>query len=528
MTTRNVAAWLCGLMLTAAGCSGPASGPAPETPATPVRGGTMIMGSITDIDAWNEYVAHQAISGIVLRRIYLPLARGNGDYREHPQTYTPLLAESWKHSEDGLELTFRLREASWSDGTPVAAQDVVFTWEAQTSADVAWDGAGAKSRITSVEALDERTVRFRFDAPYPYQLADAVDGGILPRHVFGAVPFEQWTAHDWSAARIGSGPFLLERHDAGHEIVLRRNPSYYLEEFPRLDEVVIRVVPDASNLLTQLLSGDIDYMENVAPRDAAALGGNVTVVAFDYPKYDFLGWNGSRPPFDDPMVRRAMTLAIDRQALVDDLLYGHGVVGKGPVLSFRWAVDRTLEAWPYDPAEARRILAAAGYATDENPGGRPLEFELLTNSGNTLREAMLVKIQEQLSRIGVSAEVQMLEGRAVRQRVVSGDYDGYLGGWFLTGKFELTALFGSDESMNIVSYHSPEIDGLLERLDRAAGFEEMKPVLDAIQRRIHEDQPYTFLYENKRLAVHGPRLEGVEINNPTDPLAALERFWIDR
>ena len=526
------------LALAGTGCSSPAPSPR-DTAKTqePSRGGTAVLGSISDVDSWNEYTSRQDFAGKLHRRIFLRLARARGDSQDGPGSYEPLLAESWSSANDGLALTFRLRPARWSDGKPVVAADVRFTWVAQTASDVAWVGVTAKDHIADVEVLDEKTVTFHFDSVYPHQLADAVEGGILPEHVYGKVPFENWRTHDWSKHSIGSGPFLLDRHQPGYEISLRRNPHYFEEGLPYLDRVVIRIVPDAGNLVTQLQSGEIDYVEGLTPRDASRLSsdGDVSLVSFDYPKYDYIGWNGSQPPFDDMLLRKALTLAIDRDALVEELLYGYGRVSKGPLLSFWWSADRDLEPWPYDPDQARRMLADLGYDTRSDDGttidrGKRLEFELITNTGNRLREAMTVKIQEQLSRVGVVVHVRSLAMRTLVGRCRSGDYSAYLGGWTLLGKPDLKPIFGSDftppRGANVVHYDSPEIDDLLARLEQASDWQAMKQLFVKIQERIHQDQPYTFLYETKRVAAMGPRLVGMQIDIPSDPLARLERCWV--
>lgn len=509
-----------------------------EAPASaPPRGGTLVIGSTSDVDSWNPYVSQQAFAQTLLRRIYLRLAREEGDERTGPQRWAPSLAESWQASDDGLAVTFRIAEASWSDGRPIGAEDVRFSWQAQTSSDVPWVGAASKQAIRDVEVVDPRTVTFHFTERSPYQLADALEGVVLPAHVFRDVPFERWASHDWSAVRVASGPFRLERHEPGHEIVLLRNDAYRREERPLLDRVVVRIVPDSTSLATQLLTGELDYVEGLAPLEAERLRqrGAIELIAFDAPRYDFIGWNARRPPFDDPALRRAMTLAIDREALVSELLRGRGRVSRGPVLSHWWGADPTLEPWPHDPDEARRLLARAGYATLgdralQAGSGRMLEIELLTNAGNALREDVLVKLQEQLARIGVRVHVRPLEMRALRQRAAAGDYDGFLGGWAFQGKVDLESIFGSaaapPQGLNVVGYASPDVDRALGELARAADWRAMTPALHAIQQRIHHDQPYTFLYETQRLAAHGPRLGGLVVDVPSDPLAGLEDAWI--
>ncbi len=502
----------------------------------PRRGGTLVLGSISDVDSWNEYLSRQTFSNDLARRIWLRLATPRGEAREHPPDYEPGLAESWDTSADGKTLTFHLRDAVWSDGKPVTADDVRFTWTAQVSPDVAWVGADGKTHITDVKAIDGRTVAFSFDRAYPDAFADAVDGGILPAHVYASVPFTAWRTYDWSKATVGSGPFLLEHHKPAEEIALVRNPRYFKIDLPRLDRIVVRVVPDIANLVTQLRSGALDYMEGIPPREAQLVRETkgLTLLPFDEPKYDYIGWNAARTPFDDPRVRRALTLAIDREALVDDLLFGFGRISKGPVLSFWWGADPELAAWPYDPGEAKRLLADAGFTPGSDGvlvrGGKPLAFELTTNAGNRLRESMLVKIQEQLSRIGVRASTRSIEMKTFVAKNSSGEFDAYVGGWRFNGKLDLRSIFHSDaragRGNNVVSYASPVVDALLDDLDHAPGWKAMIPPLREIQRAIHDDAPYTFLYETRRIAAAGARTRGVTIDVPSDPLGRLETWWL--
>ncbi|MDX1388649.1 MAG: ABC transporter substrate-binding protein [Acidobacteriota bacterium] len=507
----------------------------PGAVSTPVSGGIAVLGSISDVDSWNEYLSREAFANSILRRIYLRLAREDGEDPSTEPGFEPELAESWEIAHDGLSITFRLRDTSWSDGQPVTSNDVRFTWLAQTHPDVAWAGASSKEFITDVEVVDPRTVIFHFDRVYPYQMIDAIDGGILPEHVFGKVPFDAWHSHPWSEAKIASGPFLLEQHRPNEEIVLVRNPRYYGVDDIHLDGFVVRIVPDAINLLTQLRSGNIDYMENIQPRDAEAVDedGDTSLLPFDSPGYHYIGWNGAREPFDDPEIRRALTMAIDRQAIVEELLYGFGRVSAGPWPSHRWGADPGLEPLPYDPGAAKRILADRGYRLRNGvleKDGHPFSFTMTTNAGNRVREEVLVKVQAQLARLGIEVELEPLEMGAFRKKVGSGDYDSYVGGWVFAGKTELKVLFDSQavppNGLNMVAYRSGDVDRLLGHIGNAETHAQLQPVLFEIQRQIHRDQPYTFLFESKRLAGVGRRLEGVGIDAPADPLRFLERAWM--
>ena len=517
------------LLLCACGRGGESPSAAPAVDAGPQRGGTLVIGSISDVDAWNEYISQQSFAQNLLRRIYARLGQEQGDSREHPPTFEPLLAASWSFSVDRLTLTVKLRDAAWSDGAPLTASDVRFTWKAQTAPPVGWTGASSKARIEDVEAVDPHTVAFHFDRAYPEMLADAFEGGIVPEHVFGKIPFDGWRTYDWSQVKIGSGPFVLSSWRPGEEIVLAKNPRYLHAGRPLVESVVVRIVPDVGNLETQLNAGTIDYVEGVPPQDARRLQTTkgISLLAFDNPMFDYVGWNGAKKPFNDPGVRRALTLAIDRRAIVEDLLYGYGRVSTGPLLSTWWAADPGLPALPYDPDEARRILAAKGY--DDK---HPLKFELTTNAGNRVREAVALKIQEQLARIGVQASPRSIEMKAFRERNVAGNYDAYIAGWRFNGKLDLASIFGGNAlppaGSNVVAYRSEEADRLLSAIGSASEWNEAKDAYAKFAQRIQEDQPYTFLYEGQRIAAVGPRLKDMRIDVPADPLARLDTCWIAR
>jgi peptide/nickel transport system substrate-binding protein len=403
---------------------------------------------------------------------------------------------------------------------------VRFTWQAQTSPDVGWVGADSKKNVTDVTVDDPRTVTFHFARVTPFLFANAVEGGILPRHAFGKEPFAEWRTHDWSKEPIASGPFLLQAHAPGQEIVLVRNPKAP-EPAPLLDKVVIRIVPDVGSLLTQVEAGEIDYMEGAPPREIKRLTTVPTVktYAFDYPMVDYLGWNEARPPLNDAEVRRALTQAIDRQALVDELLGGLGKVAAGPLPSFFPGADAKLAPLPYDPAASKRILAAKGYGE----GKKPLKLEVVTNLGNRVREEALVRIQAQLAQVGVELTPAPWRWPPCARASPPATSTPPLrdGGW--TGTPDLAPLFGSEarppRGSNVVGYRSSDADAALAAASAAERWEETQAALGRLQAALHRDQPCTFLWETARLAVARRQVQGVA-PLPADPLGWLRTAWI--
>ena len=214
--------------LLAAGCS--PSGP----PTSSVPADSVVVGLLADIQSWNPYLAEDAANEEILSLIYPSLAVEQVDYQQHPPSFAPSLAESWDFSEDGLTLTFHLRsDAKWSDGVPVTSEDVLFSWRAQTSEALGWMWSDITDSIEAVEAPDAHTVRYRFTHRYPYQLMDVNDGPIIPAHAWADIPFERWEETDWRELVVSAGPFLPGAHTPQQEIVLERNPLYFVADRPR-------------------------------------------------------------------------------------------------------------------------------------------------------------------------------------------------------------------------------------------------------------------------------------------------------
>ena len=497
---------------------------------------TVTVGTSVDLAGVNELVSGGVrFTNEILDLLFLNLLDEQPDWQEHPPTLAPALARSWELSPDRRELTFRLRDdARWSDGRPVTADDVRFSWLAQCSPAVVWRYADSKEAIEDVEVVDPATVRFRFRTAYPFQLVDANDGKVLPAHAWRELPFERWRKEgDWFRAHlVTNGPFRLASWSTGNELVLERAGAP-----PRPDAIVravFRVVPDTAALVERLLAGEIDFLDGLTPRDAERVRSAPGLRLIETPgrQFDAIGWNARRAPFDDPEVRRALTLGIDRQALVDGLWRGAARVAAGPVPEGVWARDPELRAWPYDPVEARAVLERRGFHDRDGDGlverdGRPLRFELTTNAGNRARADAAALIREHLRRIGVEVELRTLELRTLIDRTDAGEFDAAILGWAIDTTLDLRPYFHSaaigSEGQNFVAYRNPEIDRLLDASRSQPDLAGARPMLIEVQRILHREQPYTFLWAPLRLSAAAADLEGVEVTH-LSALGSLPRW----
>ena len=512
-------------------------GPTPAPAKGPSRGGTVVVGTLAGVENWNPYLTDTATSEDVLMILYPTLAVEQVDYRDHPPTFAPGLAASWEFSDDGLTLTFHLKkDARWSDGVPVTSRDVVFSWMAQTSDEVGWGGMETKKSIASVNAIDPHTVVFRFTRTYPYQMMDANEGQIIPAHTWEQIPFSQWERIDWAAHALSAGPFKLASNSPQQQFILDRNPYYWRKGLPRLDRVVWRILPDQGNLLTQLKTGAIDFMEGIPPREAEHVRGHPRLQLISFPdrSYAYVGWNLRRAPFNDLRVRQALTEGINRTAILDTELRGFGRPCVGPILSTMWAFNRNLKPARFDPAVARQLLADAGWKDRDGDGildrnGQPLKFEIMTNAGNEVREDICLLIRDQLRTIGVGVTPRFVEWGSMLSQLEHGKFEAYVNAWREGTQVDLQPLWHSASpgvpTYNWGGYSNPEVDRLIDRARLTPTLAARKPMYDRIQALIAADLPYTFLYEGDRLDGLNVRVHNAVINDAS-PFFNIDEWYV--
>ena len=527
--------------LAAAGCGGRGETKAPAA-VTPRRGGTAVVGWNGDIKTFNELlVPSNYVTTEVLMRLFLRLVDEQPDYDKGPPTFAPLLARSWEWSADRKALTFYLQpEARWSDGVPVTADDVRFTWQAQTSHDVGWDSANMKRQITDVEVVDPKTARFHFTRAYGRQMTDANEGVILPAHVWGKLPFSQWhRSGDWFHEHlVVDGAFALESWEPHQQVVLKRNEHYFEKGFPLLDRVVVRVVTDQASLMTQLFNGELDFVPQVAPADAARIAADprLQLLAYWFRLVVAVAWNNRSPLFADPEVRRALAQAIDRQTIVDTLWGKYGRVADSPIVKAVWAHDNALPPLSYDPAAAQRIHAAKGCRDSDGDGvldrgGKPFAFELISNAGNQQRNDAAVMIQAQLKKVGIKVTPRIIDFGTLVELTDEGRYEAAVTGLGMDTSLDLTGNFhsrsiGAGNGSNFARYSNPEVDRLIDQSLAVVDLKDVRPILDRIQEILNRDQPYTFLWESQRMPAINRRLHDVR-PNMLFSLSNIKEWWIE-
>ncbi|MFO7587107.1 MAG: ABC transporter substrate-binding protein [Gemmatimonadota bacterium] len=481
----------------------------------------LVLGYALELQGLNPLVStDQNANELIWYLLFTPLVVYDSAF--HP---VPGLAESWDLSPEGV--TFRLREdARWHDGVPVTAADVVFTFERAKDPATASPLASAYlASVSRAEALGDHAVRFTFSAPHAQPLEDFFWPPV-PKHLLENVPPAAMMRAPFNRSPVGSGPYRFVRWDVNRQLVFEADSAHApsLGGPPEIARVVYRIVPDRTTLLAELLSGGVQVDGPVSPGDAGAIetAPGARLLSFPWRQFAYVGWNTRREPFTSPAVRRALALAIDREAIVETILEGHASPAASVIPPWhRLAPD--VEPLPHDPEEAARILEAEGWTDADGDGfrekaGRPLAFELLTNQRNPVYGDLAQVLQAQLARVGAAVTPRLLEWQTVLSLHRGRDFDAVLTNWVLDNfRVDPRPLYHSEQaaregSANRSSYASPVADSLMEIGARTLDDAEARAIWTEFARVVGRDQPITPLFWQDELAGVSRRLENVRMD----------------
>lgn len=524
------------LVLTLAACSDARLADRPEGAVRGYGAGTVVVADAGGLDRFNPLVATDRWTREVNRyMLFLPLVEpdGNGGY-------SPRLAEAWSPEGDSA-IVFRIRrEVRWQDGAPTTAHDVAFTYMRAMDPATGFPNGDFVAAWTGVEVVDSFTVRLRF-VPHTEPLAAPASLPIAPRHLLDTVPPARMRDAGFNRAPVGNGPFRLIAWEPNDQWVFEANPDFpeSLGGPPRIGRMVWRVVPEASARVAELLTSNAHLITGPPPEQFAGLAARpgIRTITRDGGLYAAVAWNMTRPPLDDARVRRALTLAIDRQALVEGLRAGFGTVAAGPIGPGHWAYDPSLEPLPHDPVAARALLVETGLvdrdgdAVLDDSTGVPFTIELLYAANSTLHRDVAQLIQKDLGEIGVRVVPRAVEFGALVDRISSPEktFQAVLIALESDLVLDLRDLFHSGRvggPFQLASYANPAADRLMDEAAAARSRDEAAPLYHRLLAILRDDQPWTFLYHYPELYAYNESLQGVEMD-PRGALVTIQRWHLE-
>lgn len=529
MPRRRRWPWLVGLALLAAGCAdrddseGTDTVPAarPAVPEAERYGGTVVVAGRNDISSMNPFAALD-VEGQQHQAYLLFVTLLAADPREEP---LPYLARSWSFDEDSTAVTFKLyRGLTWSDGEPVTARDVVFTFEAARDPAAGYPNRAYFDAWAGVELIDEYTLRFTV-RPAANLFYGWTRLPILPEHLLRDVAPEDLSSHPFGLNPVGNGPFRFVERVAGDRWVFEANPDFpdELGGRPYVDRYVYRVIADDAAQASALRAGEVDLLTTASPANVSRFAADSTIrlIEYDDRDYDFIVWNPRRPMFADPAVRRALTMAIDRPGIVTAVQEGEGTVATGPVGPWHWAYDTTDVPLPYAPDSARAVLAAAGWVDSDGDGirdrdGRPFQFTMYATPRDKWRSIATI-VQSNLRDVGIDMQVEIREVAALQPLVTSPDrrFDAFMLTWIPDQTLDDRAMWACDQVAHPVhfsGYCNPRLDAVMDSLLVVTDPETYAGLVDRYNDILSADQPYTFLYYPSHLAAARVELRGVKMD----------------
>jgi peptide/nickel transport system substrate-binding protein len=454
----------------------------------------------------NPLIATDSASSSIAGYLFNSLVK----YDESGQKIIGDLAQSYRFITPTL-IEFKLRHGvKWHDGKPFTAQDVVFTYDLIRSPKTITPYATDFRVVKAVRAVDDYTVRVTYEKPY-FKALEIWMMGIVPRH--SLTNEKDIMGSDFNTHPIGTGPYVLKKLEFSKQIVLEANPAYF-EHRPKIDKIVFHVIADSMTRFLMLKNGeiDIDGLESMQYERqlSADFHKKFATAELTSHSYTYLGFNLRLKKFQDPRVREALSLAIDRQALIDILFLNHGKICTGPFLPGSKGFNDQVKSPKRNLARARELLRQAGY-----DAAHPLCFEIATSNSNAIRPYAAEIMQRQLLEVGVKVTLKVMEWQAFLNTVVMPKkFETVLLGWGLSLTPDPYMIWHSNGDVpggfNMIGYHSAVTDTLIEEMENSVDPEKTAALQRRIFAQIVSDNPYLFLVIPNDLHVYNRRIKGIK------------------
>ena len=485
----------------------------------PVEGDWLIYHLSAEPATLNPITATDAYEGIINNgKIYETLIERNNETLE----LDPLLAESWEISEDKLTYTFKIREGiKWHDGTPFTSEDVVFSYNTIMNPKV--DSPQLRAyyqEIRDVKAIDDLTVEFTYAKPYFLALEFCGGMPIVPKHIFDKGDFNTNPA---GRDPIGTGPYKFVRWTTGRDIVVDKNHDYWGEK-PKINKIVFKIITD-STVSFQILKREELDVSGLTPiqwerqTNSPSFNENYDKLSYFTPNYSYIGWNSKRPYFADKQVRTALTHLVNRELILDKILYNLGAIVTNPFYINSPEYDKSIDPYPYDPQKAEELLKEADWIDHDGDGirdkdGVKFAFEFLIPGGSETGEKIATILKEELDNMGIQMDIRKTEWAVFTTRLNERNFDAVTLAWSMgveSDPYQIWSSTQAEKGSNFIGFKNEQADKLIEEARTEFDRDKRQELYRKFAEIIHEEQPYTFLFCRKSTVAVNKRFENVVV-----------------
>jgi peptide/nickel transport system substrate-binding protein len=478
-------------------------------------GGMLIAAQGAEPDRFDPHLTSAFASFQVLENIYDTLVQPGDDL-----SMEPALAESWDISDDNLTWTFKLREGvKWHNGRDFVADDVVYSYTRILDPDFGAANAWRFGSVESVTAPDDMTVEIKLTRPTPNLLVNigAFKGmAIVPKEIV-----EDGTI---DTNPVGTGPFKFVSSSPDQGIVLERNDDYWRadEGLPYLDGITFLQIPDQTVKLTNLQTGEVDWIDTVPPQQLAGLEGDDNVVLMRVPggDYHYFALNQTRQPFDDVRVRQAIAMAIDRGEIAEAAQFGAATANQTAI------PPGTFWSFDYAPFATADVDGAKALLEEAGVSDLTIEFLVTSDFPETVTQAQVIAAQ--LEPVGVGVEIRDVDFGTWLDEEGSGNFDAFMLSWI--GNIDPDDFYYAQHhtgaNFNFQGYSNPDVDELLDAARVETDPSARKALYDDAAAMIVDDASYIYLYNPENINAWGPQVQGYMVRG--DNAVRFETTWLER
>lgn len=490
------------------------------TENTQQKGGTLTIGYAEEPDTLDVHKSGMTIAALVGQNFGGSLITMDPETKE----FVPNLAESYQVSDDGLTITFKLRQnITFHDGTPLTAGIYKETFDrALDPATGAAVVAGQLKQIKEVKAPDDLTLIITLSEPSAPFLVNLSNVGMM--QPLSPAAIEKY-GDNYGRNPVGVGPWIFKEWQTGQSVTLERNndykwpaPFFENKESAYPDQLVYKFIKDYQTLIAALDSGSIDVAYSIEGKDVERYQNNKDFQVFEMDRQGiglFLEMNTEKEAFKDKAVRQAVNMAINKEAIVQAVLSGKGRVAHGPIPPSFFGYDPEVESYgfKYNKDETVKLLESNGWSKNENgvmeKDGLELSFELLVLD-RWNQPAQIV--QAMLKEVGIEINIQTLEAGTLIEKATTGEFEMTFMGYYGNDPDALFTFLHSSQInvMNHSRVNNPELDSLLEKSRVTIDLEERKKVVHQIQKLVVEDAYWVPIYSEKQYHVANKRVKGIK------------------